>query len=105
MQVFLGGPSLAVVPMAVLMLLLHGACQWVGAAGGVVIYAALCYGLGCLSRDDLQMLRQAFAKKGRGIGQDDAKSESLKTALLLQSVPALKGQAKNAQSPAGAECR
>lgn len=58
------GRSLAAVaPMAVLMLLLHGAFQWLGAAVGVGIYAALCYALGCLSRRDLQTLRQAFASR------------------------------------------
>lgn len=53
----------AVIPMAALMLLLHGALQWVGAAGGVAVYAAVCYGLGCISRDDLGMLRSAFVRQ------------------------------------------
>lgn len=52
----------AVVPMAVLMLVLPGVFQWVGAGVGIVIYAALCYFLGCMSRQDLQMLRQAFSR-------------------------------------------
>jgi O-antigen/teichoic acid export membrane protein len=59
-----GRSLVAVVPMAVLMLLLHGAFQWAGALAGVAIYGALCYALGCLSRDDLQMLRAAFGKRG-----------------------------------------
>ena len=62
-QVF-GRSVLAVAPMAALMLLLHGAWQWAGAAAGVLVYAALCYKLGCLSREDLGTLRQAFARKG-----------------------------------------
>ncbi len=57
------GACIAVVPMAALMLLLHGALQWAGAALGVGIYAALCYRLGCLSRDDIGMLRSAFARR------------------------------------------
>lgn len=62
-QVF-GRSLIAVVPMAVLMLILHGAGQWAGTAVGVLVYAALCYKLGCLSREDLGTLRQAFARKG-----------------------------------------
>ena len=49
--------------MAALMLLLHGAYQWLGAALGMAIYGALCYALGCLSREDMHMLRSAFRKK------------------------------------------
>lgn len=62
-QVF-GRSLVAVVPMALLMLLLHGAFQWLGAFAGVAVYGALCYALGCLSREDLQMLRQSFGKRG-----------------------------------------
>ena len=53
----------AAAPMAVLMLLLHGVYQWLGAAAGVAIYGALCYMLGCLSRQDIQTLRQAFTAR------------------------------------------
>ncbi len=59
-----GRSLLAVLPMAALMLLLHGAYQWLGAVLGVAIYGALCCVLGCLSREDGQMLRSAFRKKG-----------------------------------------
>ena len=62
-QIF-GRTVVAVAPMAALMLLLHGAWQWLGAAAGVGVYALLCYALGCLSRDDLGMLRQSFARRG-----------------------------------------
>lgn len=53
----------AVVPMAILMLVLHGGWQWAGALGGVAVYAALCFKLGCLTRDDFGMLRSAFARR------------------------------------------
>ena len=62
LQVFLRSLA-AVVPMAGLMLLLHGVYQWAGAAAGIALYGAICCLLGCLSRQDLLMLRQAFARR------------------------------------------
>lgn len=58
----------AALPMAGLMAALHGSYQWAGLGLGLVVYAALCWALGCVSPQDLQTLRQALARRQAGVG-------------------------------------
>lgn len=53
----------AALPMVALMIVLRGGYQWAGAGLGIVIYAVLCYGFGCLTSQDLQTLKQALSRR------------------------------------------